>query len=263
MENTESKSARRVALALCYGALCHGMFACAGLAMLVGLFTGMQSGFGQVPQPWAWLVNTALLLQFPLAHSYLLTPRGRSFLDRLAPWHYGTQLATTSYATIASLQLLILFALWTPSGVVLWRAEGWAFWVLCCAYGASWALLTKASFDAGPSVQSGALGWMALLRRREPVFPDMPETGLFRVVRQPIYVAFALTLWCVPVWTPDQLLIASFYTGYCVFAPRLKERRFLHLYGDRFRIYQTRVPYWVPSFELKKRDTRRWDADAQ
>lgn len=239
-------SLSRIGLALTYGAICHGIFALAGLAMLVGLFTGMQSGFGAVPQPYAWAVNLLLLLQFPLAHSALLTPQGRKVLARLAPAPHGVTLATTSYATIASLQLLILFTLWTPSGVVLWRAEGAAFWTLCLCYAGSWLLLTKASFDAGPSVQSGALGWIALLRGRRPVFPDMPERGLFRLVRQPIYVAFALTLWCVPVWTPDQVLVASVYTVYCITAPRLKEQRFLKIYGDRFRAYQARVPYWIP-----------------
>ncbi|WP_424974794.1 methyltransferase family protein [Dinoroseobacter sp. S124A] len=236
----------RMGLALTYGAVCHGIFALAGLAMLVGLFTGMQSGFGAVPQPYAWIANLVLLAQFPLAHSALLTPRGRRVLARLAPAPHGQTLATTVYATIASLQLLLLFTLWTPSGVVLWRAEGVAFWVLCLCYGGSWLLLTKASFDAGPTVQSGSLGWMALLRGQRPVFPDMPERGLFRVVRQPIYVAFALTLWCVPVWTPDQLLVATVYTAYCVTAPRFKEQRFLRIYGDRFRAYQARVPYWIP-----------------
>lgn len=236
----------RVGLALTYGAICHGIFALAGLAMLLGLFTGMQSAFGAVPQPYAWAANLLLLAQFPLAHSALLTPRGRQVLARLAPAPHGQTLATTTYATIASLQLLLLFTLWTPSGVVLWRAEGASFWALCLCYAGSWLLLTKASFDAGPSVQSGALGWMALLRGQRPVFPDMPERGLFRVVRQPIYVAFALTLWCVPVWTPDQLLVASVYTAYCVAAPRFKEQRFVGIYGDRFRAYQARVPYWIP-----------------
>jgi protein-S-isoprenylcysteine O-methyltransferase Ste14 len=214
--------------------------------MLAGLFTGMQSGFGTVPQPWAWVANVFLLLQFPLAHSFLLSARGQTVLPRLAPWGFGKTLATTIYATIASLQLLLLFTLWTPSGIILWRADGLVFWLTCTAYAISWLLLTKASFDAGPSVQSGALGWMALLRGRKPVFPDMPETGLFRIVRQPIYVSFALTLWCVPMWTPDQVLIASVYTAYCVLAPRLKEKRFARLYGDRFVAYQARVPYWIP-----------------
>jgi protein-S-isoprenylcysteine O-methyltransferase Ste14 len=66
------------------------------------------------------------------------------------------------------------------------------------------------------------------------------------VIRQPIYVAFALTLWAVPVWTPDQLALAVSYTGYCLLAPRLKERRFAARYGDRFARYRARVPYVVP-----------------
>ncbi len=237
---------RALRLALLYGAACHGIFALAGLAMLVGLFSGMTLGQGAVPWPWAALVNAALLAQFPLGHSFFLTARGRAVLARLAPAPHGTTLATTTYATIASLQLLVLFTLWTPSGIVLWRAEGWAFWLICGLYAGSWALLTKASFDAGPQVQSGALGWTALARGRKPVFPPMPETGLFRIVRQPIYVSFALVLWTVPVWTPDQLVIATAYTAYCVLAPRRKERRFERLFGAQFEAYRARVPYWLP-----------------
>lgn len=244
---------KRTAVALIYGALCHGIFGLAGLAMLLGLFTGMQLGFGTLDGGLAWAVNLLLLAQFPLGHSFFLSDRGRRILVRLAPRGTGKTLSTTVYATIASLQLLALFTLWSPSGTVLWQASGPALWMLCAAYAVSWALLTKASFDAGPTVQAGSLGWMALLRNRQPVYPDMPETGLFRVVRQPIYVSFALVLWCVPVWTPDQLLIATSYTAYCVFAPRLKERRFERFYGDRFRAYRARVPYWIP--KLRPRST--------
>ena len=111
---------------------------------------------------------------------------------KLAPAPHGATLATTTYATIASLQLLALFTLWTPSGIVVWRAEGAMFGVMCALFALSWLLLTKASFDAGPELQSGALGWTALARGIAPRYPDMPERGLFRVVRQPIYVAFAV-----------------------------------------------------------------------
>ena len=117
---------------------------------------------------------------------------------------------------------------------------------MTAAYATSWLILLKASFDAGAEVQSGALGWMSLLARIRPVFPDMPTLGLFRVIRQPIYVAFALTLWTVPVWTPDQLVLAISYTAYCLFAPRMKERRFAARYGDRFQQYQKAVPYSLP-----------------
>jgi protein-S-isoprenylcysteine O-methyltransferase Ste14 len=69
---------------------------------------------------------------------------------------------------------------------------------------------------------------------------------LFRLIRQPIYVAFSLTLWTVPVWTPDQLILAVSYTAYCLLAPRLKERRFAKRYGARFDRYRTAVPYALP-----------------
>ena len=189
----------RIALALAMGAACHGIFALAGMGMVTAMFFGMSASFGTVPWPWALLANAALLLQFPLGHSLLLTGRGRAVLARLVPGHHGRTLSTTTYAIIASLQLLALFALWTPSGVIWWRAEGWMFWAVCGAYVLAWLLLIKASFDAGPEVQSGSLGWLSLMQNIKPVFPDMPQTGLFRLIRQPIYVAFALTLWTVQI----------------------------------------------------------------
>jgi hypothetical protein len=238
--------AGRIALALALAAICHTLFAAAVLAMIVAMFFGLSESLGDVSWPWAALANAALIAQFPLAHSLLLTGPGGRWLARLIPGPYGATLATTTYAIIASAQLLVLFALWTPSGVVWWRAEGAAFWAVTAAYAASWLLLLKASFDAGAEVQSGALGWLSLMARIRPVFPDMPTQGLFRLIRQPIYVAFALTLWTVPVWTPDQLVLAVSYTAYCLLAPRLKERRFSARYGDRFDRYRAAVPYALP-----------------
>jgi protein-S-isoprenylcysteine O-methyltransferase Ste14 len=236
----------RIALALGLGIVCHVLFGAAVLAMILAMFFGLSESLGTVPWPWAALANAALIAQFPLAHSLLLTRRGGQVLARLIPGPHGATLATTTYAIIASAQLLALFALWTPSGIVWWRADGALFWAITAAYAASWLLLLKASFDAGAEVQSGALGWLSLMARVRPVFPDMPTDGLFRLIRQPIYVAFALTLWTVPVWTPDQLALALAYTGYCLLAPHLKERRFAARYGERFLRYRAAVPYALP-----------------
>lgn len=249
--NPDSGSA--LILAFSYGVLCHTVFAAAVAAMILAMFFGMSESFGAVPQPWSYLANILLILQFPLAHSVLLGTRGRRFLEALAPQPHGKTLATTTYAIIASVQLLALFAFWTPSGVIWWRAEGSAFAVMSACYATAWLLLIKASYDAGAEVQSGALGWMSLAQNVRPVFPDMPVHGLFRYLRQPIYVAFALTLWTVPVWTPDQLVLAVTLTAYCLIAPRLKEKRFERLYGERFRTYQAQVPYIFPHLTRSKR----------
>ena len=244
--------AGRIALALIFGALCHTLFAAGVLAMIAAMFFGLSESFGTVPWPMAALANAALIVQFPLAHSLLLTGPGGRLMARLIPGLHGQTLATTTYAIIASAQLLALFALWTPSGIVWWRAEGAVFWAVTAAYATSWLILLKASFDAGAEVQSGALGWMSLLARIKPVFPDMPTQGLFRLIRQPIYVAFALTLWTVPVWTPDQLALAISFTAYCLLAPRLKERRFVARYGPRFDQYRAEVPYALPRMAQAK-----------
>lgn len=236
----------RITVAFFYGALCHLTFAAAVLSMMVAMFFGMSQSFGQVPGLWAILANAALIAQFPLAHSLLLSPRGHRILARLAPARFAPTLSTTTYAIVASLQLLALFALWTPSGIIWWQAEGVAFVIIFLCYAVSWLLLSWASYDAGAEVQSGALGWMSLAQNIRPVFPDMPTTGLFSIIRQPIYVSFALTTWTVPVWTPDQLFLALSLTAYCLLAPRLKERRFAQRYGGQFEAYKRDVPYAIP-----------------
>ncbi len=251
------QGAARIALALSFGLICHITFAAGVSAMIVAMFFGLSESFGTVPWPWAALANAALIAQFPLAHSLFLTGPGGRLLARLIPGPHGATLGTTTYAIIASAQLLVLFTLWTPSGIVWWRADGVAFWGITAAFAASWLLLMKAIFDAGAEVQVGALGWMSLMARIRPVFPDMPTQGLFRLIRQPIYVAFTLTLWTVPVWTPDQLGLALSFTAYCLLAPRMKERRFAARYGDRFSRYRAAVPYVLPRLASAK------DRDAQ
>jgi len=214
--------------------------------MMVAMFFGMSRSLGTLHAPYSWIANAALIAQFPLGHSALLTSRGRRLLTRLAPRGTGATLATTTYGSIAALQVLALFALWSPSGTIWWRAHGAALAVVVVLYATSWALLGKSMADAGLALQTGSLGWTALLRRRQPVYPPMPRTGLFRLTRQPIYAAFALTLWTVPTWTPDQLVIAVVFTAYCLFAPLFKEARYRRIYGAAFDDYARRVPYWLP-----------------
>src|SRR6476659_3826710 len=142
-----SRPARPV-VALCYGIVCHACFVLGVGAMMAAMFFGMSRSLGVLPAPWRWPVNALLLVQFPVVHSLLLTKRGRALLARLAPGGTGATLSSTTYATIASLQVLALFALWTPGGEIWWRPHGAAFLAMTMLYAASWLLLGKAMFDA-------------------------------------------------------------------------------------------------------------------
>jgi protein-S-isoprenylcysteine O-methyltransferase Ste14 len=240
-----SAQARRT-LALSYGFLTHGLFAGGVALMMVELFDGLQDGVGGGPPVVRALVDAALLLQFPLLHSFLLSERGRRILRLLAPRAAEGTLDTTVFAAVASLQLVVVFGLWAPSGVVWWVPTGPLFVLSVAAYAASWVFLLVAMRDAGIALQTGSLGWTAWFRGRRPAFGPFPRGGLFRSVRQPVYLAFALTLWTGPVWTPDRLVLALGWTAYCVLGPRLKERRYLRRYGDAFARYRDTVPYLLP-----------------
>jgi hypothetical protein len=85
------------------GALCHLIFAMAVLSMMAAMFFGMSESFGRVSWPWAILANAALIVQFPLLHSFLLSKRGTKIVARLIPGPHGGTLASTTYAIIASL----------------------------------------------------------------------------------------------------------------------------------------------------------------
>ena len=239
--------------ALAFGLACHLAFLCGVGMMVYQMYFGMSHTFGAFGFPWSWIVNGLLLMQFPLAHSFLLSGRGRLLLKRMAPARYAAELSSTTYVIIASLQVLLLFGLWTFSGTIWWRAEGPAHVVLTLLYGASWLLLGKAILDAGIGLQTGWLGWWAVFRNARPRYPGLPTGGLFRLCRQPIYLAFACTLWTVPLWTPDQLAVAVTLTAYCLIGPLFKEARFARLFGESFAAYKQAHPYWLPLQRLRSK----------
>src|SRR6202453_5437729 len=130
-------------VAVFYGTCCHGCFVAGVGTMMIMMFFGMSRSFGVLHAPWSYLANALLLAQFPLLHSVLLSRSGHKVLRRLAPQGLGGRLATTTYALIASVQVWLLFALWSPSGTVWWQAGGFLFGVLCCLYGVAGLLLLE------------------------------------------------------------------------------------------------------------------------
>lgn len=236
----------RRALAVLSALVCHGTFLVAIGFMVLALWDGMSVGRGTLEGPAAWWANGALLLQFPLLHSFLLGTRGRAVLARLVPGAHGRTLATTTFATLASLQLLATFTLWSPTGVMLWEPTGAQRLAFLVPFAAAWVFLVLALRDGGLPLQTGSLGWRALWSGQRPAYGGLPTGGTFALCRQPIYFGFALTLWTGPTWSLDHLFVALVWTTYCLFGPLLKERRFQRCYGASFDDYRSRTPYFFP-----------------
>lgn len=239
-------ASHRRTLALLYGVGCHGLFVIAVLTAMWAMYHGMMSGRVHLPAGWALLWNLLLLLQFPVLHSFLLSKRGSAVLGRLAPRELSADLSTTLFTLVASFQLLLLYLAWAPMGPIWWQAHGVWKGLLSLLYLASWLALGKAMADAGLAIQTGFLGWNAVFQGQRPRYGGMPVSGLFRHVRHPVYLAFACIVWTVPVWTPDQLMLATWFTAYCLLGPLMKEARYARRYGQSFADYQRRVPYILP-----------------
>jgi len=231
--------------ALGFGGLVHVSFAVAVGMMVYALFGGLQFGYGPCGGVWRWIANSALILQFPFLHSLLLTRRAAPMLDALAPSKLSLQLRPTMYVLFASLQLLLVFLCWSPGSHVLWIPSGTTYYLHCALYVASWLLLGKAMWDGHLGIQTGYIGWTSIWRGQSSIrWPKMPESGLFKVCRQPIYFSFMLTLWTGPVWTVDKLYVALLWTLYCLVGPIFKEKRMSRRFGAEFANYRKRVPYW-------------------
>jgi len=235
---------RRVAWT--WGVFTHAGFALAVISMAWALSRGMHFGVGRLQGIQRWISNGALLVQFPVLHSLLLSRRGTRVLARLAPTGMGRSLSTTTFSALAALQLGATFWLWSPSSAGVWSASGALGSALIAAHVLAWVFLVVALHDAGLGLQTGWIGWRALLQGREPAYPPMPERGLFAFCRQPIYLGFLLVLWTGPTWSVDRLALGGVWGVYCLLAPRLKERRHARIHGEKFADYRRRVPYMIP-----------------
>ncbi|MCB9882666.1 MAG: isoprenylcysteine carboxylmethyltransferase family protein [Planctomycetes bacterium] len=253
MRDGDSRGARVLSLAL--GVLCHTMFAVGVACMAIGLWTGLRSGRGNLTGASAIAADIVLAVQFPILHSWFLTHRGRRVLTAPFPRAFGRDVVTTLFATFASIQLIAVFALWSPIGPVLFEPRGTAWIVAATLYGSSWLLLAKSMLDAGLGIQTGWTGWSAVARGRSPRYGPLPTRGLFALCRQPIYFAFFAILITAPVWTADRVLLVGVWGSYCLAGPLLKEARFAAIFGNGFAEYRTRVPYFFPRWTIRRKET--------
>ena len=230
--------------ALTLGIACHLSFLAAITAMALWLFGGMDLGPLRL-SPWASLGwDVLLLLQFPFLHSLLLGQRGRAVVARMLPGEFGRRMVSTTFVTLASFQLLLLFVLWAPLGGVRWQPSGVVLHAWSTVYALSWVFLGVAMWNAGLATQMGYLGWLSVWRGREPNFGDFPTHGLYRVCRHPVYFAMALVALTGPVWTADHLLVAAIFCAYCVLGPLRKDARYRARFGARFEQYRRSVPFF-------------------
>jgi protein-S-isoprenylcysteine O-methyltransferase Ste14 len=225
-----------------FGWICAGV----GAHLLLGvtvwfLFPFLLDGRGAADSaaaPLWWAIDALLALQFGIFHSLLLLPATRNRLERWIP----RPLYGCLFTAFTCVSLLVLILTWQPSGVIVYRLEGWAGMAMRGAYLAAWAALLYTLGLTGYGWQTGWTPFWSWLRGR-PAPPRRFDTpGAYRHIRHPVYLSFLAQVWLTPVMTRDRVLLTGIFTAYIFLGSYLKDRRLVYYLGDVYRDYQARVP---------------------
>lgn len=179
-----------------------------------------------------------LALQFSVVHSLLLYPPVRRRLSPLIrPQFYGC-----FFCLVTSLSLLVLFAEWRASEVVVWQFSGAAGLLMEAGFYASWAALFYSLALSGLGYQTGWTPWWHWVRGRPLPRRHFKPRGVYHFIRHPIYLSFMGLIWFTPVLTFDRAILLAVWTVYIFLGSYFKDRRLAKFIGRRYLAYQSRVP---------------------
>jgi protein-S-isoprenylcysteine O-methyltransferase Ste14 len=80
----------------------------------------------------------------------------------------------------------------------------------------------------------------------EPPATGLNTTGVYGIVRHPLYSTGLLILWCFPVLTTGTLAFDTAITLYVLIGSELEERRLILQFGDAYLRYRKKVARLIP-----------------
>jgi protein-S-isoprenylcysteine O-methyltransferase Ste14 len=176
-------------------------------------------------------VNVLLFTIFALHHSVMARTGAKAWLTRQVP----AELERSLYVWIASVLFLAVCWLWQPLPGVIWETSGALFWLLFAIQMFGVALSLAGARIVGVWELAG-------VRQPDHTRPiDFTASGVFGIVRHPIYLGWVLMVFATPVMTTSRLLFAVVSTGYLIAAIPLEERSLVHTFGEKYRAYQRQM----------------------
>jgi uncharacterized membrane protein len=77
---------------------------------------------------------------------------------------------------------------------------------------------------------------------------DLVTTGVYGIVRHPMYLAGIIIVTFSPVITVNGVTFTILADLYFLFGMLIEERRFLKIFGDQYREYMQKVPRMIPKW---------------
>lgn len=206
------------------------------LAAAVWTVVAFARDFDTVPGPWssqpgmlavAW--NTLWFALFAFHHSLFARAATKAWASR---W-VSPLLERSVYVWVSSALLALVVWQWVPVPGQAWRASGLANAGLTGLQVAGVALTVLA-------IRQLDVGSFAGMRPARGA-TELQRTGLYGVVRHPIYFAWLLMVWPTATMTGSRLTFAVLTTIYLVVAVPLEERSLRREFGTAYDGYRRAV----------------------
>jgi methanethiol S-methyltransferase len=236
----------------------HWLFFCYGVAghlLFLAVFAymaGFVGGFAvpktvdtpsELPIAAAVAVNLLLLGLFAVQHSVMARPAFKRQWTRLVP----QPIERSTYVWASCIMTIVFMAFWQGIDNKIWEIKDPTFrtiiWLL---FAVGWLLVPAVSlminhFDLFGTRQV----WFYL--KGQPYQPlEFRVPMLYKYVRHPLYIGWALAFWAIPTMTIGHFLFATALTIYMAGAALVEERDLIAYFGDQYRDYRRRVPMFVP-----------------
>ena len=179
-------------------------------------------------------IDVAIFTLFAAHHSLLARSSAKAWIQRLLP----ADLERSAYVWIASLLFIAVCTWWQPLPGTLYTLDGMARLVGWAVQLAGVAITIRASRMLDVLDLSGVR--QAQGRSRQSPLA-LKVTGLYGLVRHPLYFGWALMVFGAPDMTATRALFAVVSTGYLAVAIPWEERSLLQTFGREYADYQRDV----------------------
>lgn len=178
--------------------------------------------------PAALAVDVALLSSFALLHSVMARRPVKLALTRRVP----AAAERSVYVIVAAASLTLLMWQWRPIDAEVWNVAAPAGrYLLFGTALAGWLLAAIALFSIGHLELFGLRQARAFFRGHAPVAGGLVTTGVYRYLRDPVFLGYCVGLWSAPRMTVGHLVLAAGMSVYVVAGARYERRDLVARFG--------------------------------
>jgi methanethiol S-methyltransferase len=178
-------------------------------------------------------LDIALFSAFALHHSLFARTPLKAQVRRIVP----PSLERSLYTWIASVLFLLVCWSWQPVPGVLYRLDEPWRWLGYAVQAAGVVLV----FLGSRALDVLDLAGVRPVVQARPDHVPLTTTGVFAVVRHPLYFGWTLLVFGAPEMTATRAVFAIVSSGYCALAVPWEERGLVDVFGQAYEAYRRKV----------------------